>query len=122
MAELSVNVLGLAAVNLTTGDVAAAAGGDTFPNDGKTFFYIDNQDTTEHTVTFTGQRGSASVPGFGTLTAGDAAVTVPPATQMAIGPFPVTRFNNGAGQVQAEYDAVTAVTVAAVRVPNPDQA
>ncbi len=122
MPELALNSLTLTGLDLAAVDIAADVGGDTFPNDGQTFLYIENADASPHTVTFASMRATASVPGFGTLLSGDAAVVVAAGEIHIIGPFPVTRFNNGAGQVQATYDAITAVTVAAVRLVKPKSA
>jgi len=122
MPELTLNNLTLTGIDLDGVDAAADIGGDTFPNDGETFFYINNADASPMNVTFASMRASAAVPGFGSLLSGNAVVAVGATTEMLIGPFPVTRFNNGAGQVQVTYDSITTLTVAAVRLVKPKSA
>ncbi|MFN8493846.1 MAG: hypothetical protein U0350_39980 [Caldilineaceae bacterium] len=89
--------------------VAAAAGGDTFVNNGKTLFYVNNGSGASINVTVTPQ----ATPGG--LTIAPVVVTVPAGGAKFIGPFDSAYFNNASGQVAITYSAVTTVTVAAVQ-------
>ena len=88
---------------------AAAGGGDTFINNGKTFFRMANGDAGAHT--FIPNGGSCS---FGYDHDTDFTVSVPASQDWYIGPFPVSIFGT---TVSVTYDGVTSVTVAAVRFP-----
>jgi len=90
----------------TFAGATAAAGGDVFPNNGKTFFYIKNGDASSHTVTITPQ----NTLGAG-YTISPIAVVVTAGVEKIIGPFDPQYFNNGNGQAVVTYDAVTSVTV-----------
>ena len=46
----------------------------------------------------------------------DLTVSVAAGSDKMIGPFSADRFNNDQGQVSVTYDAVTAVTVAALQI------
>ena len=83
--------------------VAASAGGDTFLNNGKSLFYVNNGGGSSINVT----------PGGLSLAA--VVVAVANATAKIIGPFDPSLFNNASGQVSITYSAVTTVTVAAVQ-------
>jgi hypothetical protein len=88
---------------------SAASGGETFPNDGKTFFHVKNGDTTSKTVTIVAQNKCNQ--GF----LHDLEVTVAASGEKIIGPFQVERFTNDAGVAKVTYSAVTSVTVAALK-------
>lgn len=97
----------------STAMVAAAGGGDTFQNTGKEYFLIRNADAAPHDVTFDSP-GTCDFAAAANA-AHDNVVTVPAGEQRIIGPFPVTRFNDGNGNVSVTYSAVTSVTVAVIR-------
>lgn len=90
------------------GAVAAAAGGDTFVNNGDTLFYIKNASASQITVTFV----TAGTTKQGIAIA-DVAVTVAAGAEKIIGPFDPTDFN-GASGVSVTYSDVTTVTVRAI--------
>lgn len=117
MATLTVQEVIESGLNLST--TSAASGGDEFTNsdDERTFLYVDNQDASAKQVTVTAQKSSTTRPGYGSVTKSDAVVSVPAGEQRYIGPFPGTAFNDANGKVQVTYDAVTSVSVAAVKVP-----
>lgn len=108
MAELTVQQATIAGAQEAT-LVAAAAGGDTFDNDGKTLLRVANGGGSPITVTITGQK---------TLPIGTSAtktVSVTNGQTFVIGPFPVGVYNtDGANEVQVGYSDVTSVTVGAV--------
>lgn len=94
------------------GFVAAAGGGDSFPNTGAELLIVDNGSGGSITVTIEG-------PGednFGVThaTAFDAGGSVPAGAVRVFGPFRTKRFNDANGRVQVAYSAVTSVTVAVV--------
>ena len=106
MAQLTVNQVSLTGVTVTPG--AAAVGGDTFLNNGKTVLEVTN-----------GSGGSINVT-IDSLVAcnqgsdHDIVVAVANGVTKRIGPFDPSRFNNSAGLTSVSYSAVTSVTVAAV--------
>lgn len=89
---------------------SAAGGGDTFANDGRTMFVIDNADASPMTVTF----NSLVESSFGTDE--DIAVVVAAGTRVIIGPFLISRFNTVGAVVGVSYTSVTAVTVATLEL------
>ena len=89
----------------TFATVAAAAGGDAFPNDGNTLLYVKNGGASPMTVTV----DSVKLSNYGTDE--DVAVTVAAGVEKVIGPFPVARFGR---TVSVTYSAVTTVTVAII--------
>lgn len=110
MAELVVqNILLAGVVEATL--VAAAAAGDTFDNDGKTYFRVNNGGGAPITVTIVGQK---TLP---TGASADKAISVTNGTIQIIGPFPVGIYNtDGANEVAVTYSDVTTVTVGAFSV------
>jgi len=98
------------AAGITPSYAAASAAGDSFPNDGRTVIHVKNGDTVAHTVTIIS--ATTCNQGF----QHNIQVTVNAGTDKIIGPFAPKRFNNDQGQVSVTYDAVTAVTVAALQI------
>ena len=105
MADLTVYDIDHTGVDPTY--VAAAGGGDTFDNDGHTFFHA-----------FNGSGGGIDITidspvdcnqGF----AHDVVVTVPAGEDRMIGRFPVGRFHSSCS---GTYSGVTSLTVAAIRL------
>ena len=87
---------------------AAASGGDTFTNGGRTFYHVINGGGSTCNVTFDSQLDCDQ--GFDhNFTA-----AVLTATEQMIGPFPKPRFNNASEKVTVSYDQVATVTVAAI--------
>lgn len=95
---------------------AAASGGDEFPNDDRTFFFVKNGDGLDHTVTIAAQKSTVRFPNFGELGIDDIAVVVTAGEERLINAPPGSH-NDGDGKAQVTYDAVTSVTVAAIKVP-----
>lgn len=92
---------------------AAAGGGDSFANDGQTYFRIKNAGAGAVTVTF----DSPTTCSFGVAAnaAHDLAVVVTNDSAVyEIGPFTQGRYNDTNGRVQVTYSGVVTVTVAAV--------
>lgn len=89
---------------------SAAAGGDSFDNDGRTFVHVKNGSAGSITVTVNSQ--TACNYGFDH----DETVSVPAGGERLIGPFPKERFNDADGRVKLSYSAVTSLTVAAIRL------
>ncbi len=95
---------------------AAAAGGDVFPNDGKTIIVLWNDDASLSSVTVTAQDTTASGVGFGSVTKADAVQSVEADSADVMGPFPTSAFNTASGQVAVTYSSVTDLEIAAIRV------
>jgi len=94
------------AATLTAADVL----GDSFPNDGRTFFRIKNAGS-QITATFTAVMPSDQgilehITGIITATTGD----------LWFGPFPADEFNDVNGRVNVTYTGVTTVTVKPYRL------
>jgi tryptophan synthase beta subunit len=89
--------------------VAANGGGDSFANTGVQRFIIKNADASPKTVTFITQKTVG-----GGLAVADEAVVVPAGQTYIAGPFPPDLYNDGNGQVQVTYSAVTSVTVGVI--------
>ena len=96
--------------------VSANAGGDVFPNDGKTVFLVWSDHSSAQTVTVTAQDTTANAPGFGAVTKADAVSSVEATSVDVMGPFPTTAFNNASGQCVVTYSGVTLMTVLPIRV------
>jgi len=96
---------------------AASAGGDAVLNlAGDVFLHVKNGDTASHTVTIAAQDTSEVVPGFGAMSKANVQVSMPAGGERFIGPFPRAAFNDANGKVQITYDAVTNLTIAALRL------
>jgi len=95
---------------------AAAAGGDTFSNDGKTIIVLWNDDASLSVVTVTAQDTTATGAGFGAVTKADATESVEADSADVMGPFPVSAFNNASGAVAVGYSSVTDLEIAVIRV------
>ena len=108
MAELTVQSASQSGLNPTY--AAAASGGDTVDNDGKTVLHVKNGDSSELTVTIASQVTSPE-PG---TTATDVAVAIPAGEERIIGPFQASGFNDASDELSISYDAVTSVTIAAI--------
>lgn len=106
MALLTVQKITTAGV--VTSLAAAAALGDTFANNGRTFIRVANGSGAPITVTVNSV--TACNQGFDH----DVAVSVAAGATKEIGPFPIDRFNNNAGVASVAYSAVTDVTVGAI--------
>lgn len=109
MALLTVQEISRAGLVATA--AAAAGGGDTFPNDGRTFLRVINGGGSSITVTIT------TTATLGGEAVADTAVAVANGVTRDIGPFPPAIYNNDSGQVAVGYSGVTTVTVAAIRLP-----
>jgi hypothetical protein len=89
---------------------AAAAGGDTFVNDGNTYFLVKNSSASSINVTADSQQQCSHGFDHDMITAVAAGAT------KQIGPFATSRFNNEAGNVIVTYSAAASVTVAALKL------
>lgn len=109
MAELTVQNIAITGLEATF--AAAAGGGDTFKNDGRTFFEVNNASGGDITLTFT-------TPGtVGGVAIADPTVVVTAGERRHVGPFDPSIFNNSSGLVAVSYSGVTTLTVAAIRLP-----
>lgn len=106
MALLTVQQIGTS--GLAPVFVAAAAGGDTFANNGRTYIHVKNASASAVTVTI--DSIAPCNQGFDhNLT-----VSVPAAGERIIGTFDPARFNNDSSITTVTYSAATSVTVAAI--------
>jgi hypothetical protein len=109
MAALTVQTASLG-TSLTPTFAAAAAGGDTFANNGRTFLYVKNGSGAPITVTV----NSLVSCNFGVDH--DITITVPAGSEEMSGKFPVNRFNSSAGSASITYSDVTSLTIAAISI------
>lgn len=109
MATLTVQQL--VEAGITPSFANAAAGGDTFPWALSAFVHVKNGDTVSHTVTVT----SHAKPSFGEQKK-DLSVSVGAGAEKLIGPLHGPAYRNTDGDIELSYDAVTSVTVAALKV------
>lgn len=107
MATLTVQQIDLDGT--TPSFVAAAAGGDQFANNGKTFFHVKNGGAGATVVTIDSIQDCNQ--GFDHNAGG----TVAAGAEGLFGPFQASRFNDpaNANRVVVTYDVVTSVTVGA---------
>jgi len=87
--------------------VAAAAGGDSIVNDGRTYYEVINGGAGSIDVTI----GQAKKSSYGEDH--DPVVTLAAGVTRVFGPFSKDRFDDGGGLVQFTYSGVTTVTVRA---------
>lgn len=93
--------------------VAAANGGDTFPNDGRTVLYVKYDGVATPTVTVPAQ----SACSFGvTDVAHDSVTTFAAADEKKIGPFPTKRFSKADGACDVVYSDEADITIRAERI------
>ena len=92
----------------TIARVAASAGGDTFVNDGKTVFVVENGGASEinFTITKPGTESDGST--------NDPVVKVAAGAKKEIGFLKTDKYNDANNQVAITYSGVTTVTVEAV--------
>lgn len=114
MATLSVQQITEA--GLEASYAAAAAGGDTFVNDGsgRIFLHVKNGHATNpRTVTVTPSTGTTSKAGFGALTKAPIVVAITALEQRFIGPLPSPAF---AEPAITYSDSAADVTIAVVKI------
>jgi hypothetical protein len=104
------------AINFTTGITptfsAAAAGGNSFVNDGRTFFEVKNTSGATVNVTVT---VSYPTVGGGLVIANPHYTIAATSGDRMIGPFDRSYFGS---PVYVDYSAVTSVTCAAIKLPD----
>jgi hypothetical protein len=109
MAALTVQTV--AKTGTTPTYAAAAAAGDTFANNGRTFLVVKNANVAAtRTVTINSLVNCNQ--GFDH----DVAVVVAISSEEWIGPFEPSRFNNSSGSVSATYSSEADLTVAAISI------
>lgn len=111
MAVLNVSLITRAGVN--SAGVAAAGGGDSFANDGKTYLKVNNGGGGPITVT---EKIPTSKRPEG-LAITEKTVSVPAGEERIIGPFPIGTYNDTDSRMNVTYSAVTSVTVFPFRAP-----
>ena len=108
MSELTVQDIVRTGLEFST--VSADVGGDDFANNGNTFLLVQNGGGASIDVTIA---SNFTNPPVGTVQ-DDVVVAVGAGVDAMIGPLPQTGFNDGDGQCNVTYSAVTTVTVAAL--------
>lgn len=118
MAVLTVNAINKTGITDVGAQLAAAAGGgDSFPNTGKEFLYVNNGGGGSITVTIS-SNGAGTVCNFGvTGTQHDKTLTVGAGKIGVIGGLDPKQFNDSNGRVQVTYSGVSSVTVGAFALP-----
>lgn len=96
---------------------AAAGGGDSFANQGKTLLIIHNKSGSPIIVTATAQSTATTKADYGPVTKADAVQSVEATSVDIMGPFPVGAFNDSSARVVVTYDGVTTLFVAAINYP-----
>lgn len=114
MALLTAQQVTLAGVTPTY--AAASAGGDTFTTTGKEMLHVKNTNAAARTVTI--QDPNTTGPTAAKAFDADVDVVIPLTTgDKMIGPFPPSRFKDGADNlVHIDYSVDTGVTVALVKI------
>lgn len=110
-------------IDLTTGlaptYAAAAAGGDEYANDGKTYLHVKNGGGSSITVTVTPTASATDDPQFGRIIPAARAFTVANGAERILPFFAQGGYNNANGRVAVTYSGVTSVTVAAIQATLP---
>lgn len=110
MALLDVQTMSLA-TSLTPSFDAAASGGDTFLNNGRTFIYAKNANV--------GASRTITVNSLTNCDQGEdhnITITVPLSSEELSGPYPPNRFNSPTGVVTMTYDSEADLTIAIISI------
>ena len=110
-------------IDLTSGVAptyaSAAAGGDEYANDGKTYIHLKNASGGSITVTVTVQQSAVDSQQFGRLVPANRTFTVGAGAERIIPFLSAGGYNNSNGRVALTYSGVTSLTVAAIQAPLP---
>lgn len=109
MARVAISVQNIGRAGLEPAYTAAAADGNSFPNDGRTFLHVKNGATDVVVTT----RITKVVDGQAVT---NPTVTVPATEERMIGPFPPGLYNQSDDTVYVDYDDEANVTIAAIRL------
>lgn len=109
MALLAIQKVTLAGLAPTY--AAAAAGGDTVPNDGRTMLHVKSTHTAAQTVTVDSKKKCNQNVDH------DPIVSVPGPGERIIGPFSKDEFDDVNQQLTITYSGVTLLTIAAIQLP-----
>ncbi len=102
-------------VNFEAGLINAPSTTLTFANDGATYLLVRSALGSAANVRFVTQANEINVGGFGRVSISDVVVSVPANGRVVLGPFPTTRWNDGAGLVNAVISSTASISVTAVR-------
>lgn len=94
---------------LVAGATPDAVNGNAFANNGRQQLWVKNGDSGSHTMTVVAYPISGTSPEGLTVT--NLAVVIAAGTEIMIGPFPPSVFNNSAAQVSLTWDASTSMKV-----------
>lgn len=106
MAQLTVQKISL--TGITPVYNAAAAGGDTFLNNGRTFLHVKNASASVVTVTI----DSKKLSNYGTDV--DIVISVPAGGEKTMGTFDPIRFDSDLGIANISYSSATSVTLSLI--------
>jgi hypothetical protein len=110
MAATALTVTDISRTGVVPTLAAANADGHLLPNDGQVFVMVTNGDGSPHTVT-----AAITKTVDGVTPAGKVLTLAAGATKL-FGPFKPDEYNNASGQVALSFDAVTSVTIQALRL------
>ncbi len=106
MPVLTVNGINNTGLSMITDGVNADVGGDVFANNGNTYISVENGDVSPTTLTFT-----TTDTVDGNLVVADRDVVVAAGDFVTIGPFQVSIYNDGNGDVPVAYSSITSLNV-----------
>jgi hypothetical protein len=101
-------------LDVSNAALTAVSTSDDFPNNGKTFLFVDNQQASSVTVTISAVRSVVQVGGYGSVAISDIVVTIPATKQYAI--IVPYASHSAAGTTTVTYSSTTSVKAAAVRL------
>lgn len=114
MATITVQEISQAGLEAT---YAAANDGDVFTNTGQEMLQAINASGGDIIATITPAKPVKNIPGLGDMTKSTVTVTITAGEERFIGPFEPAVFNNSSGQVTINYDGVTSLTSAVLKLP-----
>jgi hypothetical protein len=116
MATLTVQTIDLS-TGLAPTYAAAAAGGDEYANDGKTYAHLKNGSGGAITVTVTPVATVIDDPQFGRIVPAARTFSVGAGAERIIPYLGQAGYNNANNRVALTYSGVTSLTVAAIQAP-----
>lgn len=96
---------------------SAAAGGDEYENDGKTYLHLKNGSGGSITVTVAVQQSTIQSSTFGLVAPAARAFTVGAGAERIIPFLNPAVYNNSNNRVSVTYSGVSSLTVAAIKCP-----
>lgn len=113
MARTELSVQTIDNDGMTPSYEAANADGEEFANNGDVFIHMKNGSGGAIVATF---KTPATVSG---VSIDEVEVTISAAGEEMVGPFDPAVFNQADGNVDVDFDGVTSLTIAALKLPSP---